>query len=391
MYSLEELIKKYNSGQCTDDEKAWLEQWYLTFEWSDPKNAPEREKLMALKEEAWSAITAARNPDYTGASTLSASRDRQIYRIKWWRLTAAAVFIFAGIFSYYTFFQQAHNSPMENVTRETMFRADVMPGTSKATLVLADGSIVALDSISGDRVKEKDGTLIDKQQGRLVYNSAGSTGGPVLYNTLNIPRGAEYQLVLPDGSRVWLNAASSLKYPTRFTGTERKVFLKGEAYFEVAKNAAMPFNVYTGANMKIEVLGTHFNIMDYDDEAAVKTTLAEGKVKISNQQTTVTLMPSQQAVWKKKLQQMSVRQVDPEKEIAWKNGMIEFNDDDLPYIMRQISRWYDVDVSFEGAVPEESYNGSIPRKATLSEVMQILKIAGVKYWLDNKKLVIRGR
>src|SRR5690606_26900100 len=118
-------------------------------------------------------------------------------------------------------------------------------------------------------------------------------------------------------------------------------------------------------------------------EAAVKTTLAEGKVKISNQQATVTLMPSQQAVWKKKLQQMSVRQVDPEKEIAWKNGMIEFNDDDLPYIMRQISRWYDVDVSFEGAVPDESYNGSIPRKATLSEVMQILKIAGVKYWLDN--------
>ena len=391
MYSLEELIKKYNSGQCTDDEKAWLEQWYLTFEWSDPKNAPEREKLMALKEEAWSAITAARNPDYTGASTLSASRDRQIYRIKWWRLTAAAVFIFAGIFSYYTFFQQAHNSPMENVTRETMFRADVMPGTSKATLVLADGSIVALDSISGDRVKEKDGTLIDKQQGKLVYNSTGNAGGPVLYNTLNIPRGAEYQLILPDGSRVWLNAASSLKYPTRFTGTERKVFLKGEAYFEVAKNAAMPFNVYTGANMKIEVLGTHFNIMDYDDEAAVKTTLAEGKVKISNQQTTVTLMPSQQAVWKKKLQQMSVRQVDPEKEIAWKNGMIEFNDDDLPYIMRQISRWYDVDVSFEGAVPDESYNGSIPRKATLSEVMQILKIAGVKYWLENKKLVITAR
>lgn len=391
MYLLEELIKKYNAGQCTDDEKAWLEQWYLTFEWSDPKNAPEREKLMELREEAWSAITSGKNPTYTQASTPSITAYRPVYRVKWWHLTAAAVFICAGIFSFFKFFQQPHNSPMENVTRETMFRADVMPGTSKATLVLADGSIVALDSISGERVKEKDGTLIDKQQGKLVYNSTGNAGGPVLYNTLNIPRGAEYQLILPDGSRVWLNAASSLKYPTRFTGTERKVFLKGEAYFEVAKNATMPFNVYTDANIKIEVLGTHFNIMDYDDEAAVKTTLAEGKVKISNQQTTVTLMPSQQAVWKKKLQQMSVRQVDPEKEIAWKNGMIEFNDDDLPYIMRQISRWYDVDVSFEGAVPDESYNGSIPRKATLSEVMQILKIAGVKYWLENKKLVITAR
>lgn len=388
MYQLEELIKKYNSGQCTDEEKTWLEQWYFTFEWSDPKNVLEQDKLMRLKVDAWSVIEANKKRTDTGGSTPSIAATTPIYYLKWWHFAAAAVIVFAGLFSFFKFSQQAQNIPPENAVKEAMLPADVMPGTSKATLVLADGSIVALDSMSIDHVKEKDGTLIDKQQGKLVYNSAGNASGPILYNTLNIPRGAEYQVVLPDGSKVWLNAASSLKYPTRFSGAERKVFLNGEAYFEVAKNAAMPFNVYTSSNIKIEVLGTHFNIMDYGDEAAVKTTLAEGKVKISNQQTAVTLDPSQQAVWKKELQQMSVKQVDTDKEIAWKNGMIEFNDDDLPYIMRQLSRWYDVEISFEGAVPRESYNGSIPRKATLSEVMQILKIAGVKYWLDNKKLVV---
>lgn len=390
MYQLEELIKKYNSGQCTDEEKAWLEQWYHSFEWNNPKNAYEEKELAQLKEQAWSAITAHKKSGEHFPVVYATNPSKSLYHFRWWHFSAAAVLIFAGLFSFFKLSQPAQITPQENLAKTSNTPADVMPGKSKATLVLADGSVVSLDSATNARVQEKDGTVIDKQQGKLVYNSSGNNNSATLYNTLNIPRGAEYQVVLPDGSKVWLNAASSLKYPTRFSGAERTVFLTGEAYFEIAKNPSMPFYVYTSSDIKIEVVGTHFNIKDYNDEATVKMTLTEGSVRISNQLTTLTLAPSQQAVWQKKEQRMGVKQVDTDKEIAWKNGMIEFNDDDLPYIMRQLSRWYDVDISFEGAAPKGSYNGSIPRKATLSEVMQILRIAGVKYWLDNRKLVVTG-
>lgn len=383
---LEELIKKYNAGLCTEAEKKWLEEWYQTFEWNKSKNIPSTE-LQRLKQEAWSAIVSQKSATIKDVHPLVGT-DKKIFRMRWWYY-AAAVLIIIGLTTLLKPTSVKQTTPAFVAVQKPVIK-DIPPGTSKAILVLGDGSSVSLDSAAVSQLKEDDGTVIDKQYGKLVYNRVANSTSPVLYNTLRIPRGAEYQLVLPDGSKVWMNAASSLKFPTRFTGPERKVFLSGEAYFEITKNAKMPFKVSTDEGIEIEVLGTHFNVKAYEDESDVKTTLTEGKVKISKDKNTVTLAPSQQGLWKKKAQNLTVKEVDAEKEIAWKNGIIEFNDDDLPYIMRQLSRWYDVDISFEGAIPKGGYNGAIPRKATLSEVMQILKIAGVKYWLDNKKLVVTG-
>ena len=240
------------------------------------------------------------------------------------------------------------------------------------------------------QLKEKDGTLIDKQSGTLVYDDGAAHNGKILFNTLSTPRGGEYQLVLPDGSKVWLNAASSLRFPTRFEGKQRTVFLNGEAYFEVAKNAKMPFQVMLDDGMTVEVLGTHFNIMSYGDEKEVRTTLAEGIVKVTKMKKSVLLSPSKQAVMLKADQSLIVSDANVDKALAWKDGMIEFDGDELPYIMRQLSRWYDVDVYFLGEVPKGTYNGSIRRQAPLSKVLEILKLAGVQFKLENKKLMVTG-
>lgn len=385
LHQLEALIKKYNAGECTQEEKLWLEQWYLSFEWNKPDDLPDVE-LAQLKHEVWDSLQRERNRSLPIGSVATEGPRRLPGR--WWYYSAAAVAIF--IVSSVLFTRRNDPKPEAATVAQTVSRQDFLPGTSKASLVLGDGSIVSLDSAAVTQLKEGDGTTIDKKYGKIVYNNAAGTDNRVIYNTLNIPRGAEYQLVLPDGSKVWLNAASSLRFPTRFTGKDRSVYLTGEAYFEITKNTAQPFRVITTDGMEVEVVGTHFNVMAYKDEEYIKTTLTEGKVRIKNDGHMISLSPSQQAALQKNTQQLNVKQADIDKEIAWKNGMIEFSDDDLPYIMRQLSRWYDVDVSFEGSIPKGSYNGSIPRRATLTEVMQILKLAGVKYWLDNKRVVITG-
>lgn len=384
---LEALIKKYNRGQCTPEEKQWLEQWYLSFEWTQQEELPQA-ALKEFKEEVWHNLQ--RTPNEGVASPeppLIPIHNKQGNR--WWYYGAAAILLLAGSIYFLT-----NNQPPENdlaqVKNETQVQKPILPGTSKASLTMADGSVISLDSAAVTQLKEADGTTIDKRLGTIVYNNTIEKNKKILYNTLHIPRGGEYQLVLPDGSKVWLNAASSLRFPTSFTEKERTVYLTGEAYFEIAKNQAQPFKVVLEKDMEIQVVGTHFNVMAYNDEDYIKTTLAEGKIKFKNASHTVFLNPAQQAALKKNTQQLEVKGVDIDKEIAWKNGMIEFHDDDLPYIMRQLARWYDVEVSFEGSIPGGSYNGSIARKATLPEVMQILKLAGVKYWLDNKKVVITG-
>ncbi|MGN6435242.1 MAG: FecR family protein [Agriterribacter sp.] len=382
---LQALIKKYNAGQCTPEEKLWLEQWYLSFEWSADEHLPD-DLLSKLKEDTWKALQQSRSS--TALTVMPPDQPGNTRRRNWWYYSAAAIVIVTGSLLFLQ--KQEKNVTSVDTVAKAKPVGDIMPGTSKASLVLDNGSVIALDSAAVTQLKEADGTIIDKQQGKIVYNNATGANSKVFYNTLNIPRGAEYQLVLPDGSKVWLNAASSLRFPTRFVESERKVYLDGEAYFEIAKNTKQPFKVITRSGMEVNVTGTQFNVMAYNDEAYIKTTLTEGKVKITNGIVSTALVPSQQAALQKSTQQLKVKEVDIDKEIAWKNGMIEFSDDDLPYIMRQLSRWYNVDVQFESTASQARYNGSIPRRATLSEVMQILKLAGVKYWLDNKRVVITG-
>lgn len=384
---LEELLSKFNTGKCSEAERDLLETWYRSFDWNHPRPDMPVAELARLKEETWSGIQkgkAATAP----AEIVNGGFNKYVLITRRWRYVAAAiVLVIAGMAIYNSMHRQKkHDSASPIVAHPPII--DINPGASKAQLVMADGKVISLDAAGTKTLKETDGTCIDQQSGKLVYTGTQANSETVLFNTLSIPRGGEYQLVLPDGTKVWLNASTSLRFPTRFTGNERKIFLKGEAYFEVMENRQMPFHIEVGNDMKVEVLGTHFNIMSYEDENDTKTTLVEGKVKVTCQSNTLVLSPSRQAIWDKRKGSLTSAEADVEKAVAWKNGMIEFHDDDLPYIMRQVSRWYDVDISFAGTPPVGLYTGSIRRQAKLEKVLEILQVAGVRFRTEGKKIVV---
>ena len=384
---LQDLIRKYNLDKCTEDEKLLLEQWYQSFEWNQSDNDITHDELIHLREEVFHGIKSRMAPS-SGDQTVERDFGKKRSLFFWWRFAAAAMLIITAGFFIYNFSSYKKHDVSITPALINEIPTDIKPGSSIAQLILADGSVVSLDSAGTLQLKEKDGTLINKQSGKLIYNQEALNTSDVLFNTLSIPRGGEYQLVLPDGSKVWMNAASTLRYPTRFTGNERKVFLNGEAYFEVAKNVRMPFRVIVDTDLTVQALGTHFNIKAYSDEDEVKTTLVEGSVKVSKKMNTVMLSPSKQAAWGKINQRLTVSEADVEKETAWKNGMIEFREDNLSYIMKQISRWYDVDVILTGNYPDGNYSGSIRRQSTLLQVLEILKAAGVQYRMEGKKVTI---
>lgn len=389
MLKMEELISKYNSGQCTAEEKKLVEDWYQSFEWNDKGNSLNEENIERIKREVWFAIQ--KSKIAVAPKNIPVIFQKPASSLSWWQIASAAAIITA--IAAIVFFQTGPSKKIATAklveTKQPEAKA-IQPGTSKAQLVLANGSVVSLDSARNMQLQEEDGTNIDKQSGKLVYKDAAAGNGKILFNTLSTPRGGEYQLVLPDGSKVWLNAASSIKFPTRFEGKERTVFLHGEAYFEVAKNKQMPFYVKLDNDIAVEVTGTHFNIMGYSDETEIKTTLEEGSVKVTHKNNTVLLSPSKQATMKRGDESLAVSNADVAKELAWKNGMIEFEGEALPYIMRQLGRWYDVNINFANGIPKGTYKGAIRRQAPLSDVLEILKLAGVKFKMENKNLTVTG-
>jgi transmembrane sensor len=301
-----------------------------------------------------------------------AARGTKVRFIKPWMRVAVilAILITAG-----TYFYKTNQPPViaEKVN-------DAAPGTSKAILTLADGSTVTLDS-TGKQVIRQGATAAYQQGGKLAYTGI-SESKEVIYHTLTVPRGGQFQLELSDGTKVWLNAASSLRYPTAFDGKERKVEVSGEAYFEVAKNAQAPFRVIVDHRATVEVLGTVFNINAYTDEEDIRTTLLEGSVKIGN----VVLKPGQQAQITAQIKVVSNTDID--KVTAWKKGVFNFNDADLKEVMRQLSRWYDIDVAYEKNVGDIEFVGKISRSTSLKGVLKGLESTGVHFRLEGKKLTV---
>jgi ferric-dicitrate binding protein FerR (iron transport regulator) len=271
----------------------------------------------------------------------------------------------------------------------TRYKNDVPPGGNKATLTLANGSIIMLDSTTNGMLTSQGNTKIIKlASGRLAYEATGhNKHAEVLYNVVSTPRGGQYQVMLPDGSLVWLNAASSLRFPTAFSGRERIVELKGEAYFEITKNAATFFKVVVN-NMEVAVLGTQFNINAYTDEVTVKTTLVEGAVKISAGSESSVLRPGQQVQLNTDGTITVMGNVNVEEEIAWKDGMFHFRSTDIHTIMRQISRWYDVTVSYEGEVPQRWITGEAPRTISLATLLRVLELNDVRFRIEGRKIIV---
>lgn len=270
---------------------------------------------------------------------------------------------------------------------------DIPPGGNKAILTLADGKTITLNEAADGELVKAEGMVIRKTgHGQLVYEVVGNEAAAATdsHNTVSTPKGGTYQIILPDGTTVWLNAASTLKFPTSFVSlNERKVELNGEAYFEVTKNAKQPFKVLT-AKQEVQVLGTHFNISSYADEPAVKTTLFEGSVKVKNlrgvKEGNVILKPGQQSIINEGV--IKVTKADVDEVLAWKNGVFVFNDEPLESIMKKVSRWYDVEVVYEGVDKNKLFGGSVSRFDNVSKVLRQLELTGgVHFKVEEGRII----
>lgn len=297
------------------------------------------------------------------------------------RIAAAAVVLLLAGSAYWLLNRKTPEKMLVKV-QET----DIAPGINKAVLTLADGSTVTLDS-TGNQVIRQGQVAIRKQNGQLLYAAHGDGTG-VHYNKLTTPRGGQFKLVLPDGTKVWLNSASTLRYPTAFTGEKRIVELEGQGYFEVAKNAAQPFRVMV-SNMEVQVLGTDFDVMAYPDETTVNTTLLTGSVQVKEGPALQLLKPGQQAVLDNQNHAISVKDADLKKVTAWKNGLFVFNNMALPAILREVARWYDVDIVYAAKPSEELYGGGIGRNLNLSGVLSLLEGSGYNHFrIEGRKVIV---
>jgi ferric-dicitrate binding protein FerR (iron transport regulator) len=297
----------------------------------------------------------------------------------WFQVAAAAVIIAVVSVGSYFIFSDYSTKPVAKTATQQQLKNDVQPGGNKAILTLANGAQIVLDSAGNGALTQQGNTKIIKlDNGQLSYNALNEKPDQVLYNTISTPRGGQYQVVLADGSKVWLNAASSLRFPTYFTGNGREVTLTGEGYFEVAHDATKPFKVLANG-VEINVLGTHFNINAYQDEATIKTTLLEGSVEVEKGAASKTIMPGEQAQIQNHDNSLDpkimVQSVDVDATVAWKNGRFIFHGNNIQSVMRQLARWYDVEVSYQGNVTDEEFVGVINRSRyeNISEILDMLE------------------
>ena len=319
---------------------------------------------------------------------------------------AAAILLIVSTGGYLLFHQRqdravlaGHSQPPAN---------DVAPGSTRAILTLANGKQITLDSTGSGLLAQQGKTTIVSGNGVIAYKkavgangTAGATDPGTLYNTINTGRGAQSpSLVLPDGTRVWLNAESSVRFPVAFTSS-REIEITGEAYLEVAKDPGKPFHV-KARDMEVEVLGTHFNINAYPDEPNMATTVLEGSVRVAagegdagksgtGKQHQLVLLPGQQAQARSDMQQGDIRLVkdaDVDQVMAWKNGLFNFDHADLQTVLRQLARWYDIDIKFQGEMPARFFHGKITRDLHLSQVIQLLQEVEVKFHIEGKTLIV---
>jgi transmembrane sensor len=373
-----QILKRYRLGKASADELVFLEKYYNVFEANEDIVLSDEEYLQINKN-----IKARVDRDIELFSKSNSAKMPAIkLRPSWASYVSIAAMLMLLVTSV-LIFRYYHVNRTEDFVAEN----DIEPGGQHAFLTLANGKTILLDTAATGQIANESGIKVSKtEKGQLIYfvTDGGDTDQASANNTITTPKGGNYQVILPDGTAVMLNAASSLTFPTSFKGLARVVSLEGEAYFEVKKNTEMPFIVKSREQV-IEVLGTHFDVNAYADEPAIKTTLLEGAVKVTYQKASVSIKPGQQAVIDKDDQKnIKVRNADLEREMAWKNGVFSFENDDLKSIMRQVARWYDVEVIYEGKFPDDKFFGGIPRNSKLSAVAKILE-------LNNIQLIISGK
>lgn len=362
------LLTKYYAGSCSEKERELVEYWFHHLNIENKLKLSDDE-LDLIHEEMAEAV-------YAGSYNARK-------KVSWPRLAAAACLLMflsaAGVFFI------LHRPHVSQHIAQTVPH-DVTPGSNKAMLTLANGQQIALIGARNGALAKQNNTVINKTADGQVAYQPGSAEAELTYNIMSTPYGGQYTLTLSDGTKVTLNAGSSLKYPVTFIGNERKVELSGEAYFEVAHNAAKPFRVVS-RGQTIEVLGTHFNINSYQDEQVIKTTLLEGSVKVSVGNQSVRLKPGQQSQTTD-LHIAIKEDADTEEAVAWKNGLFEFNNASLQQVMQNAARWYDLNVSYEPGAPEIKITGKISRQVNLSELIDLLRFERAKIKVEGKNIKI---
>jgi transmembrane sensor len=398
------LIHKFLKDELNDSEKLELQAWR---EESDVHNRifeklTGEDYLLAgvshaykidSDETAQQKINVLIDEDQRATEYVQQS-ERITLRSIWPRLSvAAAILILLAVSAIYIIKRNHTQAPVMAEVKKA--KPDIAPGTYKATLTLADGSVVVLDSITNKLIGQQGSTAIKNNNGQLVYSSDNSTGGSrgemeILYNTVSTAKGQTYPVLLSDNSRVWLNSESSIRFPVSFAPGERKVQITGEVYFEVAHDAGKPF-IASVNGVDIQVLGTKFNINAYGDEEAIRTTLIEGSVRVSKGGQKKQIRPGQQA------QVISndikvVDNVDLDKIIAWKQGLFAFKGDKLVDVMRDLARWYNIDVVYEGSGTKDvEITGNIFRNWNLSEVLKILSTLNIDSRIEGRKLILKAQ
>ncbi|MRG43903.1 DUF4974 domain-containing protein [Chitinophaga sp. SYP-B3965] len=381
---LPELFERWMQNQCTPAEKELFLQLL-------GKVGPET--VSPLLKEAWDSLK--------GESLLSAGeKDRMVDRIlqqspaeepepsrrpRWWVAAAAILVLCLAGGTWYALQQRSSGTQVVSTPKGGH---DVGPGKEGAILTLANGKTIVLDSLGNGLVAKQNGTQVVLNNGSLRYHAEDADA--VSFNTITTPRGRKFQLVLPDGSKVWLNAASSLRFPTVFSGNERRVEITGEAYFEVSRNTTQPFIVKINDHADIRVVGTQFNVNAYADEENIHTTLLEGIVRIRSHEQSRVLSPGQQAEISNSHGDLRILdQVNLEQVTAWKAGFFNFRGASLPEVMRELARWYDLEIIYEGKIPEQQFEGELPRTLQLSQVIKILTKVDVKFRIEQgRKLIV---
>lgn len=305
----------------------------------------------------------------------------------WWAAAALLPILFS---IWFIFSSKSEDKQMAEAKSDSLETSTgILPGTDRATLTLADGSVVILDTADQESILGQQNVKLINVAGQITYKVSDQavTGNEMQFNKITTPRGGQYKIELQDGTMVWLNAASSLRYPVAFTSNKREVELTGEGYFEVAHDAAKPFIVNLTDGTRVTVLGTHFNINSYSDENSIKTTLLQGSVLVKQGERQKELLPGDQAETGQN-QFKVVHLSNTDQIVAWKNGYFSFNDDNLESIMRQLSQWYNVDIDFPQGVPNVLFSGELDRNLKLEELLEVFSTLKINYQIENRKLII---
>ena len=400
------LLEKYSSGQATSGEMDQLFSLLRTENYDDtvvsyiatqlesfePDNAEDIAFWKTRLKEGARQITDATVVENDTDVVNIHEHVRPVHRVHFmrkWGWAAASIILMLGIGVYLLTTKTKKTSPPVAVVQA----ADIAPGKNGAVLTLADGTLVVLDSLGNGVVATQNGAQVKLQGGTLAYEATGPATGEVAYNTMSTPKGRQFQVTLPDGTKVWLNAASSISYPTAFTRNERQVILTGEAYFEVAHNSNMPFKINVNGKAEVEVLGTHFNVNAYDNETTINTTLLEGSVRVelNADMPAITLKPGQQAqvgeVGKQSIAKV-INDADIDKVMSWKNGLFNFEGASLAEIMRQLERWYDIEVAYEKGIPDVEFEGKMTRDVPLKDLLKMLERSAIHFRIEGRKLIV---